>query len=93
MTRREIPFRAEAEVPVHYKGSRLSTTYRADFVCYEGIIVELKAVKQLTFIEEAQLLNYLKATGFSLGMLFNFGALSLQYKRFVLSRSPSAKSA
>ena len=93
MTHREIPFRAEAEVPVHYKGARLSTTYRADFICYECIIAELKAVKQLTIVEEAQLLNYLKATGFSLGMLFNFGAASLQYKRFVLSHSSSAKSA
>ena len=86
LSRREIPFRAEAELPVFYKGEKLSTTYRADFICFESVIVELKAVKQLTIIEEAQLLNYLKATGFRLGMLFNFGAPSLQHKRFVFSQ-------
>ncbi len=86
LSRREIPFRAEAELPVFYKGEKLSTTYRADFICFESVIVELKAVKQLTIIEEAQLLNYLKATRFRVGMLFNFGARSLQHKRFVFSQ-------
>ena len=86
LSRREIPLRAEAELPVFYKGEKLSTTYRADFICFESVIVELKAVKQLTIIEEAQLLNYLKATGFRVGMLFNFGAPSLQHKRFVFSQ-------
>ena len=86
LSRREIPFRAEAELPVFYKGEKLSTTYRADFICFESVSVELKAVKQLTIIEEAQLLNYLKATGFRVGMLFNFGAPSLQHKRFVFSQ-------
>ncbi|MBI2164378.1 MAG: GxxExxY protein [candidate division NC10 bacterium] len=86
LSRREIPFRAEAELPVFYKGEKLSTTYRADFICFESVVVELKAVKQLTIIEEAQLLNYLKATGFRVGMLFNFGAPSLQHKRFVFSQ-------
>ncbi len=84
---RDIPFRAESELPVFYKGEKLSTSYRADFVCYESVIVELKAVKQLTIIEEAQILNYLKATGFRTGMLFNFGAASLQHKRFVFSQA------
>ncbi|MBI1999940.1 MAG: GxxExxY protein [candidate division NC10 bacterium] len=86
LSRREIPFRAEAELPVFYKGEKLSTTYRADFICFESVVVELKAVKQLTIIEEAQLLNYLKATRFRVGMLFNFGAPSLQHKRFVFSQ-------
>ena len=84
--RREIPFRAEIEVPVFYKGEKLSTAYRADFVCFDSVIVELKAIKQLTIIEEAQVLNYLKATGFRVGMLLNFGAPSLQHKRFVFSQ-------
>jgi GxxExxY protein len=91
--RREIPFRAEVELPVFYKAEKLSTTYRADFVCYDSVIVELKALKQLTIIEEAQVLNYLKATGFQLAMLFNFGARSLQHKRFVHSPKESAESA
>lgn len=85
LSQQGIPFRAEVELPVFYKGDRLSTTYRADFVCFDSVIVELKAVKQLTIVEEAQLLNYLKATGFQVGILFNFGAPSLQHKRYVFS--------
>jgi GxxExxY protein len=93
LSRQGIPFRAEVELPVFYKGDRLSTSYRADFVCFESIIVELKAVKQLTVIEEAQIINYLKATSFRMGLLFNFGATSLQHKRFIFSQEQSAKSA
>jgi GxxExxY protein len=85
LSQQGIPFRAEVELPVFYKGDRLSTSYRADFVCFDSVIVELKALKQVTIIEEAQLLNYLKATGFRVGILFNFGAPSLQHKRFVFS--------
>lgn len=85
LSQQGIPFRAEVELPVFYKGDRLSTTYRAVFVCFDSVIVELKAVKQLTIVEEAQLLNYLKATGFQVGILFNFGAPSLQHKRYVFS--------
>ena len=90
LLRRDIPFRMEVELPVFYKGEKLSTAYRADFVCYDSIVVELKAVKQLTIIEEAQVLNYLKATGFGVGMLFSFGAASLQHRRFVFSPRKSA---
>ena len=57
--------------------------YRADFVCYSEIIVEFKALSRLSNVEEAQLLNYLKATGLKRGLLINFGASSLQYKRLV----------
>ncbi|PIQ96123.1 MAG: GxxExxY protein [Nitrospinae bacterium CG11_big_fil_rev_8_21_14_0_20_56_8] len=82
-TERAIPFRREVELPVRYKGIRLNTAYRADFVCYEEIIVELKALDNLTGRERAQVLNYLKAGGLSRALLFNFGGSSLQHERLV----------
>ena len=93
LAKREIPFRAEVELPVFYKGERLSSSYRADFVCFDSIIVEVKALGQLTGIEESQLINYLKASGHSVGLLLNFGARSPQHKRLVLSPRKSAESA
>jgi GxxExxY protein len=88
---RGIPFKREVEIPISYKDRRLTTTYRADFVCYDGVITELKALTQMGGVEEAQILNYLRATGYEVGLLLNFGAQSLEYKRFILSKS--AKSA
>ena len=82
-----ISFRREVELPLVYKGSRLATSYRADFVCFESVIVELKALSALTGVEEAQILNYLKATGLEVGLLLNFGTDTLQYRRFVFSSS------
>jgi GxxExxY protein len=84
---RRIPFVRELVLPVHYKGQLLPVGYRADFVCYEEVIVELKALRELTTVDEAQLLNYLKATGYSVGLLLNFGTASLQWKR--LMKSPN----
>jgi len=80
---RGIPFEREVALPVKYKNTLLPTHYRADFVCFSEIIVEFKALSRLTSIEEAQLLNYLKATGLKRGLLINFGAPSLEYKRLV----------
>jgi len=82
---RGIPFQPQVEIPVFYKGTRLESFYKADFVCYGSVIVELKAISQLGGIEEAQVINYLKATGMKVALLLNLGARSLQYKRFVLS--------
>ncbi|GIK08144.1 MAG: hypothetical protein JETCAE02_01110 [Anaerolineaceae bacterium] len=80
---RQIPFEKEVVLPIKYKGVLLPTYYRADFVCFSEIIVEFKALTRLSNVEEAQLLNYLKATGLKRGLLINFGASSLQYKRLV----------
>jgi GxxExxY protein len=91
LQQRDIPYRREVEIPVLYRGRPLSVTYRADFVCYESIIVELKAVSHLGAVDEAQLINYLKATSYERGLPFNFGEKSLIYKRF--AHTPSAKSA
>ncbi len=75
---RHIPFEKEVNLPIRYKGILLPTHYRADFVCFGEIIVEFKALPRLSGVEEAQLLNYLKATGMKRGLLINFGAPSLQ---------------
>ena len=93
---RGIPHGREMELPVFYKGQRLACEYRADFVCFDAVIVELKAVSELSGAHEAQIINYLEATGSEVGLLINFGGESLQYKRFILSRDnlrQSAKSA
>jgi GxxExxY protein len=77
------PFERETPLPIEYKGMILPTHYRADFICFSEIIVEFKALSRLSNIEEAQLLNYLKATGLKRGLLINFGTSSLQYQRLV----------
>ena len=79
----KIPFKSQAIIGIEYKGETLDKTYQADFICYDGIIVEIKAISSLSGIEEAQLINYLKATGLKVGLLINFGAKSLEYKRLV----------
>ena len=84
---RGIPFSREHPIPVFYKGTQLKTPYRADFVCNEFIIVELKAIKTLTDVETAQVLHYLKATGFNRALLINFGNPRLEYKRFINSHN------
>ncbi len=91
---REVPFEREGELPIDYKGARLATSYRADFICFGSVIVELKALADLTGIEEAQVLNYLKATRYDVGLFLNFGRESLQYRRLVSSKpDKSAQSA
>ncbi|MDD3180465.1 MAG: GxxExxY protein [Opitutaceae bacterium] len=71
---RKIPYQAQAEVPVRYKGQPLRHRLRPDLVVFTDIIVELKAVSALASEHEAQLLNYLKATGKPVGYLVNFGS-------------------
>lgn len=78
---RGIPFEREKTINVTYKGKVLSKNFRPDFVCYEKIIVELKAVSEFTDEHVAQVYNYLKASGLELGILLNFGTTSLVHKR------------
>ncbi|MHC4398400.1 MAG: GxxExxY protein [Planctomycetota bacterium] len=81
---RHIPFREQGELALSYKGRRLERTYRTDFVCYDKIILEIKAVRELAGEHRAQVHNYLKATGHRLGLLVNFSHYpKLEYERIV----------
>ena len=82
---RRIPFEREASIGIAYKGQPLNHHYRADFVAYGKIILELKAIKALGDLERAQVLHYLKATTHPLALLMNFGAPKLDWMRLVLS--------
>ena len=82
---RALPFESQKVIQIHYKEQLLKKEYIADLVYYNRIIVELKALDELTTREDGQLLNYLKATGFKVGLLINFGSRGrLEWKRFVL---------
>ena len=76
-----IPFQREANLKIYYRGVPLQEEYIADFVCYGKIIVELKAISKLSDVDTAQVINYLKATGYELGILANFGETSLKTER------------
>jgi GxxExxY protein len=82
---RRIPFLREVKLPLVYKGQALETTYCADFICFGCVVVGLKALSRMSGTEEAQVINYLKATGHQVGLLINFGTRSLEHLRFVLS--------
>jgi len=86
-TKRHIPFDREVKLPLEYKGRPLESKYCADFICFNSIVVELKALARTSGTEEAQVINYLKATGNEVGLLINFGARTLEHRRFVLSKS------
>ncbi|MCB0306785.1 MAG: GxxExxY protein [Calditrichaeota bacterium] len=80
---RRIEYQREIRLPVHYKDVALEAFYAADFVCHDKIIVETKALSHLGSEHQAQVMNYLKATDYRLGLLINFGELSLKVKRIV----------
>jgi len=84
LRRRNVPFEREVRLGITYKDEPLRCAYRADFVCYGEVIVELKAVSAMTTNDHAQLLNYLKATGLRRGLIINFGAQRIESKRMVL---------
>jgi GxxExxY protein len=84
---RSVPFEAQAKYSISYKGKTLETFYKPDFVCYDKVIVELKALSRLSSIEEAQLINYLKVSGNQIGLLINFGSRSLEKRRFIHTKT------
>ena len=92
LTRREVPHQRELELPIFYKGERLGSSYRADFICFGAIVVELKALARLGGNEESQIINYLKASGMEVGLLLNFGSTRLEHRRFVFSKSVQSAS-
>lgn len=93
LAKRGIPFEREVVLPLRYKGVLLKTAYRVDFLCFGCVPVELKALDRLSGIEEAQLINYLKAGGFEIGLLLNFGGRSLEHRRKVFSKTLAADAA
>ena len=85
MAQRRIPFLAEEELAIEYKGVTLRKKYRVDFICYGQILIELKSIERLSNIEIAQILNYMKITKMRVGLLINFGARPrLEWKRYVI---------
>ena len=90
--KRGIRYEREKQLPVYYSGEVIAE-YRADFLCFDEVIVELKALSTLSGNEEAQVINYMKASGLHRGLLVNFGTRSLQHKRLVFNLRESAQSA
>jgi GxxExxY protein len=89
---RQIPNNPQQDIFIDYKGTELKQFFKPDFICFEKIIVEIKAIDRLTSREEAQLLNYLKATGMPVGVLINFGAdKNLEWKRMAFTGQKSLR--
>ena len=83
----KIQFKKQVKLELYYENQKLKKQYRADFVCYDSIILEIKAVKLIPIVFYAQLKNYLKCTNTELGILINFGTSSLTYKRILNSKN------
>lgn len=82
---RGVPFEAQKRLPILYKGQELKKGYYADFLCYEQVIVEIKAISALSPVDWSQIMNYLKASKLQVGLLFNFGSLGRpEVKRIVI---------
>ena len=81
---KNIPYNSQVDIGLHYKNKTLIHTYKADFICFDSILIELKAVKEVTDIHRAQLLNYLNATKLKLGLLVNFSSYPKVYIERIL---------
>ena len=86
LVNRNIPSVREAELHIDYNGQELSSTFKPDFICYDTIIVELKAVKELDDMHRSQAINYAKVAGCDIALLVNFGEPSLKFERFVIKK-------
>ncbi|HJJ31767.1 MAG TPA: GxxExxY protein [Methanocorpusculum sp.] len=83
-----IPFESQKQIPIYYFGEKLDAYYKADLLCFDKVIVELKAEHSLSDVHDAQLINYLKATGIQTGLLINFGnRRKLEYKKIVFTNA------
>lgn len=82
---RNIPFEREKMLQVRYKGGILQSFYKADFICFGGVLVECKAIQSIGPVECAQVLNYLRITGIRRALIANFSPRSLEYKRLIQS--------
>ena len=83
LNKKAIIYEKEKRLSITYRGNKLNKYYIADFVCFDKIIVEIKAINKLSNDNYAQVLNYLKVTGYKVGVLLNFGSKSLEYKRLI----------
>ena len=86
LVNRNIPFQREVELHAVYNGQELSSTFKPDFICYDSIIVELKAVKELDDMHRSQAINYAKVSGCDIALPINFGEVSLKFERFAVKQ-------
>jgi len=84
---RKIPYKREKPITIYYKDKPLNKGYIVDFICYDKILLEIKALSSIINDHKAQVLNYLTATKLNLGLIFNFGSLSLEHLRIINEKS------
>jgi len=86
LANRDIPSQREPELHIEYNDKVLASTFKPDFICYDSIIVELKAVKELDDMHRSQAINYGKVAGSEISILINFGETSLKFERYLIKK-------